>query len=156
MKFSVRPATVKDLEDIALLCRDLCVLESGSFDPTVNPDWPLSESGRRYLSKRIESDDARTFVAVSRGKIFGYIIGAVTREEYKTIPAYGELVSIFVREQCRMSGAGRALFNAFAGWCRKRGISRFRTIASLANKAGMEFYKNMGFREWEYILEGDF
>ena len=53
-QITYRKATIQDVEKIQLLNKELCVKENKEFDPTINPEYSLSESGKKYFKWRIE------------------------------------------------------------------------------------------------------
>ncbi|MBW3019028.1 GNAT family N-acetyltransferase [Candidatus Woesearchaeota archaeon] len=150
----IRKATLEDLPAIQQLNYQLCLIEAENYDPTVIADWPLSKAGARYFSDRIKN--AFAVVAEEDGQIIGYSVGGLDQAEtYRNVGVLGIVENTYVQPQHRRKGIGTKLFEEFLKWCKKKGVTRIRRIASAENKDAIKLYRRQGFSDYEVVLEKD-
>ncbi len=134
----------------------LCVMENKEFDETVNPDYPLTPRGEEGFKANIGSGGALTLVAEVGGKIAGYLTGGPVKvEDYRTVKNLYELWSVWIEDDCRGKGMGKALLRKFEEWSKQRGAVRMKVEASAANKRAIDFYRKEGFHDYDLVLEKD-
>jgi GNAT superfamily N-acetyltransferase len=64
-----------------------------------------------------------------------------------------ELEVMYVAEEFRSKGAGRALVNEFYNWTKARDCNRARVIASAGNIRAAKFYRESGFEDYTATFE---
>ncbi|MFH1402270.1 MAG: GNAT family N-acetyltransferase [Patescibacteria group bacterium] len=155
MEFQIKKATIVDLEKIQELNKKLCVKEFSEFDNTINPDYPITEKGKKYFTERIEDEkNSFAYVAFGNNKIIGYFIGCINLvEDYRTLENVGEGETTFVEKEFRNQGIGTQFIKMFEKWAKEKGIKRLRYIASSKNKEAIKLYKKLGCEEYGVVLE---
>jgi GNAT superfamily N-acetyltransferase len=114
---------------------------------------PAAPNGaRRYarrISERIQDPLTRVLIAEMDEEIVGFVLGVVVdlAPEMFEQEASGFLADIYVVEEYRRSGVGRALVTALMEWFESRGLRYFEWHVSARNAAGVAFWKAMGGRE---------
>ena len=111
--------------------------------------------GKSYFKKRISGKNSFIFVAEDKGKIIGYLCGAVRDcpYDYRIIPKYAELENMLVDKKFRGKGTGKKMVEEFLKWCKEKKADVVSVNASIQNKNGIEFYRKMGFNDYSLTLE---
>jgi GNAT superfamily N-acetyltransferase len=65
----------------------------------------------------------------------------------------GEIDWLFVREEARRRGTGRALAGAALDWLRERGVARVEIRVARANAGGLAFWRALGFAPSMDVLD---
>ena len=152
----VRKATIKDLKKIQELNKALFDEEFDLYDDTLNVDWPLGKSGGEVFRKLLTSKDNCVFVAEVETEVVGYLAGGEIDEgDFRTVRRIGQLKNMFVLSEYRGKGSGRGLYDAFAQWCKGRGVKRVKVEASAGNDVAALFYEGVGLGKFGIVLEGD-
>jgi len=153
MKILVKKAQLKDLGEIVKLNQEL-FYNDYLFDKTLNTKWPLKNKG--YYKKSLVSKDKVAFVALSEGKIIGYLIASIQKvETFRLIKKIAELENMFILEKFRNKGAGSLLVKEFFKWAKSKKSKRIKVIASAENIRAISFYKGKGFTEYNLWLEAN-
>lgn len=157
MNFSIEVASIDDLEDIQNLSQLLFEKEFKEFDNKLNCDWTFGDDGTNYFRKSIEDDTACTYIAKVNGEVVGYLVGWKIKKpcSWRTIKIKAELENMFVREEFRSHGIGSSLVHEFIEWSKLIGATTICVTASARNKAGIDFYRNNGFIDYDITLEQD-
>jgi GNAT superfamily N-acetyltransferase len=133
----VRLATEADTETVAALLVE--------FRDWWQRDWPPAESFERGV-RRLVADPATEFL------IGGDPPAGVAALRYRYGVWYDAedccLEDLFVREEARGSGLGRALAEAAIERARERGCRRIELDANEANPAATALYESLGFSGW--------
>jgi len=148
----IRPANKKDLDGILLLNLALFKKEFKEFDKTLNINWTYSRVGREYFSKRITGKDNFAAVATDDKKIIGYICGGLSYTPARIVKK-AKLENIIVIEGFRNKKIGSRLAKEFFKWCQSKNIRNILVTTFAKNSAALNFYKNLGFKNLEVILE---
>ena len=64
----------------------------------------------------------------------------------------GYLEGVFVKEQCRKQGVGRALVAACEAWAKAQGCTQFASDCQLCNSESLAFHLSLGFAEANRII----
>lgn len=156
MKINIRLATIHNLKAIQKLNLMLFKKENKEFDNTLNCKWTFSKDGEDYFKKRLTKNDSCVLAAYVNDKIVGYLAGGLNKKSStRVLSKFARLESMFVLDEFRGQGIGTKLFQAFADWCRSKGVGRLRVVAYPQNKKGINFYKKNGFVDYDLILEKD-
>ena len=147
---SIRKAVLEDLKCVANLNNELFKLEIENYDPTLTPNWPLTEEGKSYFEDLIKNH--YVIVATTNEKIVAYLAGTINEKgSYEEIQ-YGEINNMLVLEECRGLGIGKLLIDDFKRYCKNKGINNIKVEASAKNKNAISFYKKNGFEDFNITL----
>lgn len=131
MNPSIRSATGHDEDALFALVRDFAT----SFVP--------ERSAFACALREILTDAAANLsVAIIEGEIVGYCLGF----DHYAFYANGRVAwveEIFVKEEYRAGGIGRALMASFEAW----GVSRDARLVGLATRRAASFYRAIGYEE---------
>ena len=153
-EIKIRKATIDDLRTIQELNHELCIKENKELDDTINTEYSLSESGKKYFKWRIEGADSIALIAEDNGKAIGYLVGAfIETFDYSTVKRLAEAENMYIQDSYRGKGIGGMLIKEFKEWCRAGGAERIRYVASAGNIEAIGFYKKHGAKEVSVTLE---
>lgn len=141
---SIRAAGSGDLDGLAQSGAALFAEDGAARDRLRNPEWP-STVGRQWCAELLANPAALVLVAVDGDDIVGHLIGTFAEPSAMWTAPRAELVSMFVRSDCRGQGLGSRLVGEFAAWARERGASRLQVSAYAANAGAVRFYQRQGF-----------
>jgi ribosomal protein S18 acetylase RimI-like enzyme len=96
---------------------------------------------RRYGSGT--HDEQQFLVALSHGRVVGFVIGEVRDWEFGSAPC-GWVFAIDVDPQARLAGVGTQLLQAISVRFRRIGVSKLRTIVALENTLILSFFRAQG------------
>ncbi len=151
--FLFRRANIKDLKNILKLNFDLFKKEYKEYDKSLNLSWTYS-GGRRYFKDRIVKKNGFVEIAEVKGRLIGYICGGISeRKFYRRKLKYAELENMLVSREFRGQGLGVKLVKDFIDWCKRKKINRIAVTASAKNKKTINFYRKIGFNDYDLILE---
>ena len=151
--FVIRKANLKDLKDILKLNLELFKKEYEEYDKSLNLKWTYKE-GKKYFRNRITKKDGFVEVVEYKGKIIGYLCGEIAeRLFYRKKAKYAELENMLVEKKFRGKGLGSKLTKDFINWCKKNRIDYISVRASVGNKFTINFYRELGFKDYDLTLE---
>ncbi|NYZ79712.1 GNAT family N-acetyltransferase [Candidatus Micrarchaeota archaeon] len=149
----IRKATVRDLEDIQRLNLRLFEKEHREFDSTLDYKGTFGKESTGYLRKRIEKNGL-VLVAEDNKKIVGYLVGdRAETKSYRKTGSICELENMMILEQYRNMKIGTKLVEEFLGWAKEKRFERIKVTASAQNKEGINFYRKLGFTDYNITLE---
>lgn len=151
---TIRVAERADLDALVQLSTQLFREDSGSRDPTMNPDWP-AEEGAEYFDGLIAAEGSYVLVAEHDGIVVGSLAGHLDRASTLRPVVVATLESVCVDAAARQSGVGGALAEAFMAWAREHGARRMRVTAYTSNDGAIRFYERLGFAPHELTLMRD-
>ena len=94
-------------------------------------------------------------VAVSAGRVQGYIVGEVRDWEFGQPPC-GWVFGIGVRPDARLAGTGTRLLEDIGAAFRRRGVDKVRTLLARDNSLVLAFFRSQGMMAAPFIaLERD-
>ncbi|MEP7282433.1 MAG: GNAT family N-acetyltransferase [Rubrivivax sp.] len=128
----VRPVRRADLDRVIDLDATVTGLEKRKYWLSVY---------RRYGSG--EREDQQFLVALSRGRVVGFVIGEVRDWEFGSPPC-GWVFAIDVDPQARESGVGTQLLQAISAGFMRIGVRKLRTIVALENTPILSFFRSQG------------
>ena len=152
-KIDIRKATAKDLNDILRLNQELFKKEYREYDKSLDMRWTSSQRGRSYFKNRISQKDGFVSVAVIDGKIIGYLCGGFREHSYRKKAKYAELENMIVEKKMRGKEIGEKLAQEFLKWCKENKANYISVTAAAGNKAGIDFYRRLGFKDYNLTLE---
>ncbi len=139
----IRPARRADLPQVVEIDARITGLRKARY-------W--AEILRRYGGRRPE----RLFlVAVSGGRVQGYIVGEVRDWEFGSPPC-GWVFGLGVRPDARLRGTGTRLLEEICAAFRGRGVDKVRTLLARDNSLVLAFFRSQGMMAAPFIaLERD-
>jgi len=127
----VRSATIQDADAVGDLASRLVV------------SFPFSRARfHESYATLLSADDACVLVATDGDDVLGYLLGVTHGTFYANGPV-AWVQEIFVHDQARRRGIGRALMLACEAWATERGCG----LVSLATRRAAPFYLALGFEE---------
>jgi ribosomal protein S18 acetylase RimI-like enzyme len=110
---------------------------------------------RALLAGFLRDPSHRLLVAEARdGNLLGFALAAVARRPGPFAERErGEIDWLFVREEARRRGAGRALVAAALAWLRERGVARVEIQVARGNASGSAFWRALGFAPSMDVLD---
>ncbi|MDD5032558.1 MAG: GNAT family N-acetyltransferase [Candidatus Pacebacteria bacterium] len=148
-----RKAEIKDLKDILKLNFELFKKEHKKFDKSLNLEWTY-KNGRKYFKDRVTKKDGFVEVVKNNDKTVGYLCGGISEFlPYRKRARYAELENMFIAKEFRGKNLGAKLTKDFINWCKKSKIDYISVRASSLNKPALGFYRILGFKDYDTILE---
>jgi len=152
-EFIIRKANLKDLEEILDLHFRLSKRIYKKFDKSVNLNWTYTH-GKKYFTDQIKKPGSFVEVVESKGKIVGYACGSLlSRPLDREKAIYAELESVVVDRKFRSAGIGSRLIKNFLRWSEEKDVKYVSVKASAKNESALKLYRNLGFKNYEIILE---
>ncbi|MBI3577346.1 GNAT family N-acetyltransferase [Candidatus Gottesmanbacteria bacterium] len=153
MNITIRQATIKDFKTIQTL--NAALFESDSTnDDALDLSWPHSLRGVEYYREALHSPEKITLLAEDNDyRPLGYLIGSARNKfGYRTVKT-GELENMYVVPAMRRQGIGRALILKLLVWLKNHKVDRLYVSTYVKNSGGVDFYQNIGFKDFERGLE---
>lgn len=154
--FKIRKANIKDLEHILRLNQELFNEEFKKFDKTLNLNWTYSNKAKKYFRERITKRNGFVEIVESDEKIIGYLCGGISEQLfyfYRQKAKHAELENMLIDKKCRGKNLGTKLAKNFVEWCKKNKVDYISVSASAGNKKSLNFYKKLGFKDYDLTLE---
>lgn len=149
----IRKANIRDLDDILRLNLDLFRKEHKEYDKSLNLEWTYND-GKKYFKDRIVKKNGFVKVAETNGKIIGYLCGGISeRKFYREKAKYAELENMLINSMFRGKGIGTKLVKDSVNWCKENKVSYISVTASAQNKQVIDFYRKLGFKDYNLTLE---
>lgn len=140
--WSIRPATVSDLEHLTVMLAELFAIEA---DFQVDP-----ARQRRGLELLLAEPRACVLVAESAGTVIGMASGQLTISTAEGGPAL-LVEDVVVAAAWRGRGIGRGLLGDLGEWARGHGAHRLQLLADRDNSTGLAFYRKLGWKTTRLI-----
>jgi len=139
---TIRPARPADIDDLTLLLKALFAIEADFVF-----DEPLQRRGLQLLL-----DNPRTciLVAQAQGRVVGMCTGQLTISTAEGGPAL-LVEDVVVDADWQGRGIGSRLLKKLGLWAKDNQASRLQLLADRHNRAGLEFYKKLGWQTTELI-----
>jgi ribosomal protein S18 acetylase RimI-like enzyme len=147
----IREAVESDLPQILGLSKELFLDPSSASDKYSDADWPMSESGESAFRDTLES--GFLWVVEENNKVVGFICADIAyMQKWRPIKRV-ELISFYIEPDYRSSGVGSSMAEELFKWAKDKGAKTVFVSAYVDNVRGIEFYRNMGFRDESLSLE---
>ncbi len=95
---------------------------------------------------RFDEDDIKITVVKDGPRFLGYCVSTIRGNE-------GEIESLYLEEELRGRGQGKALVAEHKAWMKERGCARIRVGVSYGHDSAIRFYHAAGFFERVTYLE---
>ena len=129
---AVRPVRRADLEQVIAIDSAVTGIEKRSYWNSVYRRYGMAGRGQQ-----------RFLVALSGGRVVGYIIGEVRDWEFGSPPC-GWVFAISVDPQARLAGVGTRLLEAMSTVFRRAGVTKLRTLLARDNTLILSFFRAQG------------
>jgi ribosomal protein S18 acetylase RimI-like enzyme len=145
---TIRPATAGDAAEIGKLWEKLVAYHQALDDDLPRAARDGDRLYARSIANRLHDSHTRVLVAEENDKVVGYVLGVVV----DLVPDMfeqedgGFLADIYVEENYRGRGIGRALVEALADWF-KQGLHHFEWHVAANNPSGLAFWRAIGGRD---------
>ncbi len=98
-----------------------------------------------YFSQWIDDEDGETFIALTGGRIVGYITVYVrTRPIYWKIKKVGDISGLMVQKAYRRRGIAGQLLAKARAFFEKKAVRYFTVYTAIGNRGALEFYERSG------------
>ncbi len=98
-----------------------------------------------YFSQWIDDEDGETFIALTGGRIVGYITVYVrTRPIYWKIKKVGDISGLMVQKAYRRRGIAGHLLAKARAFFEKKAVRYFTVYTAIGNRGALEFYERSG------------
>ena len=145
--FIIRPGRREDAAEAARLWMQSAE-EHTAHDPIYATAADAERVMRRFLADLTGSGHSFLFVAVSAGRIVGFISGELREGSPAFRPKTRASVDdVFVEPDYRNLGVGKALLQSVKAWAKDKGADGVSLQVAAANERGRKFYEELGFRE---------
>ncbi|MBS3821191.1 MAG: GNAT family N-acetyltransferase [Phycisphaerae bacterium] len=150
---TIRPARQDDAEGITELWKTMAK-QHRRYDSSV---WCWSDDApvawKRHLSDMIGNENVAVLVAEVDGELVGFAGACVNdNPDIFQIRKAGEIWDVFVRDDCRGHGVGKALMQATEQALADRGAEDSKLHVALHNPGAIEFYKALGYEPVMYRM----
>jgi GNAT superfamily N-acetyltransferase len=149
----VRRAGPRDAERVAALWTELAEYHA-RLDPREKLRAGADGEIRRLIAAELADADAVALLYERDGQALGLCMARIDRAppiRRETVRA--EIGELFVREEARGAGVGRALADAAFSWARGRGVERVVVRVVEGNTDGRAFWRALGFGALMDVLE---
>lgn len=103
---------------------------------------------RRFLADLSSSSHSCLFVAEADGEVVGFLSGEIREGSPAFSPkTWTAVEDIYVTQEQRSKGIGRALVDACTEWARDKGADGVSLQVAAGNERARKFYDTLGFRE---------
>ena len=141
----IRKAKKEDMKDI----QDLRYL-LGKYDKSLGlniavPEWGYTEVGKKDLEYFL--NEQYIYVAEDDEKIVGFITGEIFKKKAWYNVQLGSINNIFVLEEYRNKGIGKALMQTMIDALKEVGITNIQLDTYNKNSKAIKFYERLGFEK---------
>ena len=143
---TIRPATADDLPAVLPMVGKTCAFHQ-RIAPAKYPFRPEPEKGYiRWLASQIPQPRSVFLVAALEQRIAGFLIATVETEiPIYTVREYGFIHDVWVEEDARRHGVGRALILEVVARFRAMGIPQIRLDVVATNTPAEKLFASCGF-----------
>lgn len=144
---AVRKATRDDAVKVAEFAMKLFA-QHREYDPERFADLSSAKGAAKWYGSRSEAETARVYVAEFNGEVVGFAYLEYEETDYMNLLEKAVwLHDIYVDENVRGIGAGRALMSAVGEAARDFGAGKVVLTVAARNSRSREFFARGGFRE---------
>jgi len=107
----------------------------------------VEEGYEHWLGRELRREEALVLVACRDERIVGYAYATLEERDWNLLlDAHGALHDLFVAEDARRGGVGRALVEAAVSALTERGAERVVLSTMVGNDAAQRLFRACGFR----------
>jgi ribosomal protein S18 acetylase RimI-like enzyme len=142
----VRAAAARDLDRVAALASLLLAHHAGEGARFALAPGAAGELAALLAAFRKEPERALLVADAGEGQLAGFVVAGIARRPgLFRERARGEIEWLFVREEARRAGVGRALADAALRFLAEQGVARVEVQVARANAGGAAFWQALGF-----------
>ena len=141
----IRSAKKEDIKDIQDLRYLLAKYEKDLGLNIVVPEWGYTEAGEKDLDYFLNQQ--YSYVAEENEQIVGFITAEVLKKKVWYNVQLGSINNIFVLEEYRGKGIGKALMKTMMNTLQDVGITNIQLEAYSKNSKAIKFYEKLGFEK---------
>ncbi len=144
--YTIRNAHTSDKDAVAALWMELIRLHHAQ-DARFTLANDAERVYARHTQEMIRSRDGYVFVAIENAtkQIVGFIMGDLQNRPAYTLPGrYGFISDVYVQEEHRNSGIGKALYEAMRQAFAARKADAIQLYAAEANTDALAFWESLG------------
>jgi ribosomal protein S18 acetylase RimI-like enzyme len=143
----VRPATKRDIPRVAELAGALVRMHHATDPARFLLIDDVEKGYAWWLSREIERKGAVVLVAVRDERVVGYAYGSLEERDWNMLlDAHGAIHDVYVADDARRGGAGRALLTAMIAALTELGAPRVVLSTMVGNEAAQALFRQSGFR----------
>lgn len=144
------------MEHILRLYHELLKEEFRKFDRTLNLNYAYSNRAKKYFQERIVKRNGFIGVVEYDKRIIGYLCGGISVQSpylYRKKAKRAELENMLIDKRFRGRKLGTKLLKDFVKRCKKNKVDYISVCASAGNEKSLNFYRKLGFKDYDIILE---
>ena len=141
----IRSAKKEDIKDIQDLRYLLAKYEKDLGLNIVVPEWGYTEAGEKDLDYFLNQQ--YIYVAEENEQMVGFITAEVLKKKVWYNVQLGSINNIFVLEEYRGKGIGKALMKTMMNTLQDVGITNIQLEAYSQNSKAIKFYEKLGFEK---------
>jgi GNAT superfamily N-acetyltransferase len=150
----VRAAAARDLDRVAALASLLLAHHASEGARFALAPGGAGELAALLAALRKDPDRALLVADAGEGQLVGFAVAGVARRPGPFRErARGEIEWLFVREEARRAGVGRALAEAALRFLTEQGVARVEVQVARANAGGAAFWHALGFTATMDVLD---
>lgn len=146
----IRKATMKDIDQIVELSKELCVDHErySKYYALRKNKKEVKRLHKKYFGENIRKRTSIFLVVEDNTKLVGYAMGKIAKDPpIMRIVNHGELAEIYVQSRYRGKRLGSKLIQEILKWFKKRKLKRVVVLVDAKNKIAKKAYKKLGFQE---------
>ncbi len=98
-----------------------------------------------YFSRSVDSEDGRTFVAITNGSVVGYITLFIrSQPDFYMIKKVGAISGLMIHKDYRRKGIASRLLAEAAAFFEGKGVEYFTVYTATTNQAALKLYERNG------------
>jgi ribosomal protein S18 acetylase RimI-like enzyme len=145
-----------NLDHLILLSRNFFAEYEAHHPDFFCIDRLTDEDVKDYFSRWLDNEDGRAFVAVTDGKIVGYItVYVYPRQRYWRIKRAGEISGLLVHNAYRRQGIATQLLAQARAFLAERNVEYVTVYTATANRGALAFYAHCGMTPLYTTMLGD-
>jgi ribosomal protein S18 acetylase RimI-like enzyme len=146
----IRKANQDDASRLDELLTKL-IQDERQYDVNINPDFVVN----KFYFYQLGLPNHVSFVAVDNGRIVGYVYGFINGTPPIVLHSVVKLDALFIEEEYRNKGIGKALVNEFKKWAFDASARYVELSVLIDNEYGKKLYKDCGFKLQKEFLNCD-
>jgi GNAT superfamily N-acetyltransferase len=154
--FRIRAARLPDDKPAILNFLMGIQLFENAFEPDRRIDPDVAEDSYAAIIERVATKNGRMLIAEGpNGKVLGWAAALEDEQEIYVLPeerTYGYIAELYVIEEARGLGVGRALIAACEEWARDRGLKVMMIGVLTRNPRAHKVYRSAGFDDYVTLL----
>ena len=148
----IKKATVKDLDNILELSKLMM-----EFYHKIDPYYTIYskyEDHREFYEGQLKKKNVRFVLAKNEdGEAVGFGQASIVSMPKTRAPKIGHLTSVFVKKEYRSKGVGKEIFKDIMNWFKKENVKYVELHVDARNKAGLNMWKKLGFKDYQINLK---